>query len=76
MIIYQITNSINKKRYIGKTSKSIEERFARHLKSSRLGGPWAISRAIRKYGEKQFKIELKVKRPLLGGDCGLKLRVM
>ena len=58
--IYQITNDINGKIYIGKTERSIEERFAEHCRSC-----WRqemekrpLYRAMRKYGTKHFHIEL------------------
>lgn len=58
MIIYQITNKINGHFYIGKTTKFIAERFARHLYNSRYGQKTHLYNAIRKYGEDNFVISL------------------
>lgn len=58
--IYKITNLINGKIYIGKTShQSLEERFAEHLRDStkiyREKRP--LYEAFKKYGNTNFKIE-------------------
>ncbi len=53
MIIYKITNLINGKIYVGQTKFSVEKRFKEHAKSDSL-----IGRAIRKYGEENFKAEV------------------
>lgn len=58
--IYKITNKINNKVYVGQTSKSIEERFARHCSEAR----WANTKsmpivfAIKKYGCEYFSVNL------------------
>lgn len=65
MIIYKITNLINKKIYIGQTIFSIEKRFKMHCYSTnkkKCKSP--ISRSIKKYGKENFKIEEIVK-----ADC-------
>lgn len=54
--IYKITNKINGKIYIGITTKSIEERFARHVNSAEKS-KYRIHTAIRKYGRDNFVIE-------------------
>ncbi len=58
--IYKITNDINNKIYIGKTSNSIEKRFQQHLldaiKLHREKRP--LYDAINKYGKEHFNIEL------------------
>ena len=57
--IYVITNNVNGKRYVGITTKTIEERFASHIRSAK--GKWRnykILRAIRKYRSENFKVEL------------------
>lgn len=51
--IYKISNDINSMLYIGKTKRSLKVRFNQHKNSKYL-----IGRAIRKYGEEHFKIEL------------------
>ena len=53
MIVYKITNKINNKFYIGITSKSLEQRFAGHIKQPR----YYLGEAIKKYGEQNFTIE-------------------
>lgn len=57
MFIYKITNNINGKIYIGKTTTSINQRFNRHVKSSQNDSNLYIHNAIRKYGETNFTIE-------------------
>lgn len=58
MIIYKITNIINKKIYIGQTIKSIEERWKKHTwLSTKRNSKMAITLAIIKYGEENFIIE-------------------
>lgn len=54
--IYKITNSINKKTYVGATSQSVIKRFAGH-KSEQTD----LSKDIKKYGDDNFKIETLVK---------------
>lgn len=58
--IYQITNDINGKIYIGKTENSIEKRFQEHCIDSRKKekGHRPLYAAMRKYGIEYFHIEL------------------
>ena len=59
--IYKITNMINGKMYIGKTSHStIEERMKEHLLDSRRDrcAKRPLYDAFSKYGEENFKIEM------------------
>lgn len=56
-IIYQITNLVNYKTYIGKTTKTIEERFTRHCYNSKTQNTY-LYRAMRKYGINNFIIEV------------------
>lgn len=58
MRIYIITNLVNSKRYVGMTSKPLLVRFNGHLADARRNKPWILHKAIRKYGEDNFKIEL------------------
>lgn len=56
--IYKITNKINKKAYIGKTERSIQERWKEHLRHipmycDRL----PLYKALAKYGQENFTIE-------------------
>lgn len=57
--VYLITNLINDKKYVGITHNTIEHRFEEHLQKSRCkNGTWILHRALRKYGQENFKIEL------------------
>ena len=58
--IYKITNQINNKVYIGKTLKSIEERFSEHIKDSTrsLEEKRPLYNAFKKYGINNFTISL------------------
>ena len=56
--IYIIKNTINSKVYIGQTKVSIKLRFQNHLSAARKGKDYVIGKAIRKYGEDKFYIEL------------------
>lgn len=56
--IYSIKNEITQDIYVGKTTKSIEERFQRHIYNSRYGSKTHLHRSIRKYGETNFTISL------------------
>ena len=51
--IYLITNLENKKQYVGITKFSITERFYQHTKRG-----FILTKAIKKYGEDKFSIEL------------------
>jgi len=56
LIIYIISNSINKKQYVGQTHGTLEKRFQRHCwKSAHDCMP--IAKAIKKYGREYFTIE-------------------
>lgn len=58
MFIYKITNLTSKKIYVGKTTKTIQQRWKRHVNdamSNRLST--ALACAIRKYGAHDFTIE-------------------
>ena len=58
--IYQITNDINNKIYIGKTEFSIEKRFKEHCHDAfqKHCEKRPLYSAIRKYGIEHFHIEL------------------
>lgn len=56
MVIYKITNLINEKIYIGQTTKTIEQRFKEHCKTT--SGCRALKNAIKKYGSNNFSIEI------------------
>lgn len=54
-IIYQITNVVNFKCYIGKTTKTAEHRFKRHCCNSKKGNTH-LYRAMRKFGLDKFTV--------------------
>lgn len=58
--IYQITNDINGKIYIGKTERTIEERFKEHCKDAyrREFEKRPLYSAMRKYGIEHFHVEM------------------
>ena len=70
--IYLIINIINNKKYVGKTLKTIEERFNEHKKASTKDRckDFPLYRAFRKYGTENFKIEVleEVEDPLSLSD--------
>lgn len=57
-IIYKITNVVNGRCYIGITSESINTRFNKHKRKARFGSNTNFHKAIRKYGEHNFTIEV------------------
>jgi group I intron endonuclease len=57
MYIYQIKNVVTNDIYIGKTTKTVEERFARHIKNSKTQNTH-LYKAIRKYGKENFIVEV------------------
>jgi group I intron endonuclease len=56
-MIYLITNTIDGKRYIGKTTKSLEDRWYQHCKNAEYGHNSYLYKAIRKHGAESFKVE-------------------
>lgn len=56
--IYIIRNTVNDKVYVGQTHVSIKLRFQNHLSAVRRGLDYVIGKAIRKYGEDKFYVEL------------------
>lgn len=56
--VYIIRNTVNTKVYVGQTTVSIKLRFQNHLSAARNGKDYIIGKAIRKYGEDKFYIEL------------------
>lgn len=58
--IYLITNNVNGKMYVGQTSKTPLQRFKIHVQDSYRNNERynsALHKAIRKYGESNFKVE-------------------
>ena len=62
MCVYLITNTINGKRYVGQTTKSLESRFRHHTK---YGNCRALRGAIKKYGKENFIIEAVCEPPTI-----------
>lgn len=59
MIIYKVTNLVNGKVYIGKTSRKFEQRKSQHIrKAFNSNSNLAFHRALRKYGEDNFTWEV------------------
>jgi group I intron endonuclease len=56
-MIYLITNKIDGKRYIGKTSRTVEQRWYQHCKNAEYGHDTYLYRAIRKHGASNFIVE-------------------
>lgn len=54
MIVYQVTNTINGKKYIGQTSRSPKERWGEHQHPYKNLSTFPLSSAIRKYGIENF----------------------
>lgn len=59
MMVYLITNLINQKRYVGITTRTLNQRFKQHcvFKPSRKTKKSAIAEAIQLHGKENFKIE-------------------
>lgn len=57
--IYKITNDINNKVYIGKTEKTVEQRFKQHCRESHFSraNRRPLYAAMNKYGIEHFKVE-------------------
>ena len=55
--IYKITNTVNNKVYIGQTSKTIEERFATHLRHAANKVNRYLYDAMNHYGYENFIVE-------------------
>jgi group I intron endonuclease len=56
--IYKITNKVNRKFYVGRTVKSLAERFSNHCyDATKKNSTTYLHRAIRKYGKENFIIE-------------------
>jgi group I intron endonuclease len=58
LFIYQIVNDTTKDSYVGMTKQHLNVRFRRHLSNARCGLNTHLCRAIRKYGEHAFHIDL------------------
>lgn len=58
MLIYKHTNKINNLSYIGKTSKTIDERFYGHISKAKQGSDYKFHKAIIEFGEDNFYSEI------------------
>lgn len=58
MIIYQIINTVNGKKYVGQTIRGLKRRFQEHFHKNSAFRCVGLSRAIVKYGKSAFKIEI------------------
>ena len=56
--VYKLTCTLNQKIYIGITKRPISERMKQHRKLARSGSNFLISRAIKKHGWENFKVDL------------------
>ncbi|MDO8714049.1 MAG: GIY-YIG nuclease family protein [Polynucleobacter sp.] len=56
--LYLITNIVNSKEYVGITIGNIQKRLRSHFAAAKRGRKNALSNAINKYGNENFKIEL------------------
>jgi group I intron endonuclease len=59
-VIYCITNKVNGKRYIGKTTQKLTKRWWTHKNCAFRGCDSILYRAIRKYGEDAFTIAVVI----------------
>lgn len=57
-IIYCITNVVNGKKYVGKTTSTIERRWYFHKRYAEKGSSTALHGAIRKYGNNSFELAI------------------
>lgn len=57
-VIYLIRNRLNGKSYVGQTVKTLQARWAEHIRDARKGSPFLFHRAIRKYGVEVFSESL------------------
>lgn len=60
MEVYKITNIVNGKIYIGKTCKTAQQRFNRHIKQSsgNVKGTDYFHLALKKYGSDKFQLDI------------------
>jgi group I intron endonuclease len=57
--IYLVTNLVNKKRYVGQTSRTVERRFIEHIRKGDYEcNTSLLSKAIKKHGKEKFMIEV------------------
>jgi group I intron endonuclease len=71
-VVYQITNTVNGKRYIGYSANTLQERWSRHLESAskvRRGKkkPYRFANAINKHGRDAFSKKVLFEEHTLAG---------
>lgn len=66
-VVYQITNTVSGKSYIGYTSKTLKERFREHFTDAKNGSKCKFHCAIRKYGVDVFTPNVLCKETTLKG---------
>jgi len=57
MFVYLITNTVNGKKYVGKTVNSVEQRWRQHVNLAKNSGEYLLCKALRKYGPENFTVE-------------------
>lgn len=56
--IYRVRNCLNGKGYVGKTTKTLIERWQRHICAVHRGSQTLVHNAVRKYGVNAFDVEV------------------
>ena len=63
--LYQVTNKINSRMYIGQTCQGYKRRWYIHCWKAARGGEQRFHQSIRKYGKENFEVKLLVVGPTL-----------
>lgn len=58
MIVYLASNRVTGKAYVGKTKRTLEQRWREHRQAARSGGGLLLSRALRKHGPEAFLVSM------------------
>jgi group I intron endonuclease len=58
MFVYQVKNTLNGKRYVGFTKRTLEQRFKEHKAAAAVGLKQPLYSAIRKHGHKNFEMSV------------------
>lgn len=73
--LYQLTNKINGKFYIGYTSETPQERFKKHLRDSKKCD-FKFARALKKYGAENFNIKTLAVVETLNEALALEIKII